>query len=176
MRDSLGIENVRLINDFEAIALSVPLLEPADCLAIGGIAAPARGERETFAIVGPGTGLGVAGLVRVRETAMPLAGEGGHVSFAPVGALEIHILDVLSKQFGRVSVERLLSGPGLRNIHAALAAVEGVTAPDLSPQEIGAQAEADPASLSGRVFAMFCGILGSFAGDVALTMARAMAS
>ncbi len=170
LRDALGIGSVRLINDFEAIALSVPLLVPEDWRAIGDVPAPPRLARETVAIVGPGTGFGVAGFVRVGETAVPLAGEGGHVSFAPVDALEVQILQALTKRFGRVSVERLLSGPGLRSLHAALAGIEGVTAPDLSPAEIAEQAEADPTSLCYRVFALFCGVLGSVAGDVALTL------
>jgi len=167
---ALGTQNVRLINDFEAIALSVPRLAAEDFVAIGGVAGPERRPHEVVAIVGPGTGLGVAGFVRTNETILPLAGEGGHVSFAPIDALEIEVLRSFMARFGRVSVERLLSGPGLRNLHAALATIEGVAAPDLSPEEITLKAEADSASLCGRVFAMFCAILGSVAGDVALTL------
>jgi glucokinase len=159
---ALGIARVKLINDFEAIALAVPHFGPADLLAVG----PARTTaRATVAIVGPGTGFGVAGGVPTDTGVTAIVSEGGHASFAPVDDVEIDILKNLTARFGRLSIERILSGPGLVTLSEAMGASSS-----LSPQEITAQAKADPASFCGTVFARFCAILGSVAGDIALVM------
>ncbi len=160
---ALGIAQVKLINDFEAIALAVSHLGPADLVAIG----PAKARvRATVAIVGPGTGFGVAGCVPAGKGVTAIVSEGGHASFAPVDDAEIAILQNLRARFGRLSVERILSGPGLVTLSEAMGAVP----PLLSPQEITARANADPGSFCAGVFARFCAILGSVAGDIALVM------
>ncbi len=159
---ALGIAQVRLINDFEAIALAVPHFGPADLLAIGPARTP---PRATVAIVGPGTGFGVAGCVPTDAGVTAIVSEGGHASFAPVDDVEIEILQTLRARFGRLSIERILSGPGLVTLSEAM----GTPSP-LSPQEITARAKADPDSFCGAVFARFCAILGSVAGDIALVM------
>lgn len=161
---ALGIASVELINDFEAIALSIPHLGAADRVDIGPAVEGEQGG--AVAVAGPGTGFGVAGLVHGAV----LVTEGGHVDFAPADDVEIRILEFLRRRFGHVSVERILSGPGLVNLHAAMAAIGTVAYEKLSPREITARAEADPASLCAAVFARFCAILGSVAGDIALTM------
>jgi len=161
---ALGIARVELINDFEAIALSVPHLGAADLVDIGP--AVEREKAATMAVAGPGTGFGVAGLVHGAA----LVTEGGHVDFAPADDLEIRILEFLRRRYGHVSVERILSGPGLANLHEAMAAIGAVAYEKLSPREITARAEADKASLCAAVFARFCAILGSVAGDIALTL------
>jgi glucokinase len=160
---ALGIAQVKLINDFEAIALAVPHFGPGDLLAIGPAATPVRA---TVAIVGPGTGFGVAGCVPTESGVTAIVSEGGHASFAPVDDVEIDILKNLRARFGRLSIERILSGPGLVTLGEAM----GAATPPLSPQEITARAKADPDSFCGTVFARFCAILGSVAGDIALVM------
>lgn len=153
---ALGMR-VTLLNDFEAIACSVPHLAACDLVTVGR---DIEGEKDgTVAIVGPGTGFGVGGWSHGHA----LVTEGGHADFAPGDDVEIEILKVLRARFGHVSWERLLSGPGLVNLHAAMGGRE-----TLSPQEITARVGRDP--LCTEVFARFCAILGSAAGDIALTL------
>lgn len=160
---ALGMERVTLINDFEAIAYAVPHLG-ADDLVVIGPDRPVR--RGAVAIVGPGTGFGVGGCIPAAEGVVALVSEGGHASFAPTDDVEIAILKSLSARFGRLSIERILSGPGLVVLAEAMGAVPGT----LTPQGITQAARDDADGFDGRVFARFCAILGSVAGDLALTM------
>jgi glucokinase len=160
---ALGMERVTLINDFEAIAYAVPDLGPDDLIAIGPDKPATRG---TVAIVGPGTGFGVGGCIPAAEGVVALVSEGGHASFAPTDEVEISILKSLGARFGRLSIERILSGPGLVVLAEAMGAVPGT----LTPQGITQAARGDAGGFEGRVFARFCAILGSVAGDLALTM------
>jgi len=123
---ALGIAQVELINDYEAIAHSISRLKEDDLRVIGPSVSAARGDRETVAIIGPGTGLGVGGYVCAEKTLMPLVTEGGHANFASSDDVEIEILKFLRRKFGHVSNERLLSGPGLMNLHEALSNIEGI--------------------------------------------------
>src|SRR5690606_25264818 len=113
-----------LVNDFAAQAMSIPLLGASDVAVIGSVAPrladDAPGNR-SYAVIGPGTGLGVGALLLRDGRAIALETEGGHAGFAPASPVEAGILEHLSRDFGRVSNERLLSGPGLVNIHRALA-------------------------------------------------------
>ena len=165
---TLGLNPVRLINDFEALAWGAPAV-PSDQLAsLGG---PATGDPDsTLAVLGPGTGFGVSALVRDahgREMALP--SEGGHACFAPGDALEDEILRILRQRYGRVSIERLICGPGLLNLHRALAAIEGRETLIDDPALITAEALAEPRSPCGATLARFCAMLGAVAGDIALT-------
>ena len=118
-------------------------------------------------ILGPGTGFGVAGLVRARGGETVLATEGGHVGFAPTDELEIEIWRRLARARGRISVERVLSGAGLFELYQALADIEGVAATLADQAAVQAAGEAgDP--LAARTVDRFCRILGSTAGDFAL--------
>ena len=148
---------VTLVNDFEAIALAVPQLAACDLVTIGPDIEGEKGA--TVAVVGPGTGFGVAGWSHGRA----LVTEGGHADFAPADDAEIEILKFLRGRFGHVSWERVLSGPGLVNLYEAMSGRE-----TLLPQQITARVGFDP--LCTEVFARFCAILGSAAGDIALTM------
>jgi glucokinase len=170
LSSALHIPNVRLINDYEAIARALPVLGKDDLRDIGGVASVEKGERETFAIVGPGTGFGVGGLVRKQGDLTPLVTEGGHADFAPADDVEVELLKVLRRKFGHVSNERILSGPGIVVLHDALTAVEGLPGETLESQEITARALKDPNSFSAKVLSRFCAILGSVAGDVTLVM------
>jgi glucokinase len=167
---SLGIASVQLINDYEAIAHSIAALKDSDLRVIGPSISARCGERETVAIVGPGTGLGVGGYVRTAQGLVALVTEGGHADFAPSDDTEIEILKFLRRKFGHVSNERVLSGPGLMNLHEALSDVEGVPHEKTESHDITARALAEPNSFCRKVLDRFFAILGSVAGDVALTM------
>jgi glucokinase len=119
-------------------------------------------------ILGPGTGFGVSCLARYRGLAVPMATEGGHIGFSPVTPEEHDVLRILQRKFGRASVERILSGPGLENLYAALAEIAGAKQPDeIEAPEIQGRAESgDP--LAKSTLEMFCAIFGSVAGDLAL--------
>lgn len=170
VRDALTLESVRLINDFAAQSLCLPLLGPGDAHAIGPRPAPDPGAaaRQTFAVIGPGTGLGVGALLLRHGTFSALETEGGHTSFAPADAEEIDILRFLAARHGRVSNERLVSGEGLVNLHQALAAIEGRQAEALAPEQITARAERGTDPLCIRVVERFCAIFGAVSGDAVL--------
>jgi glucokinase len=166
--ETLGLKPARLINDFEALAWGAPVV-PADQLAsLGG---PDEGEEHTaIAVLGPGTGFGVSALARDihgNEIAMP--SEGGHACFAPGDPIEDEILRILRKRYDRVSIERLICGPGLLNMHRALAEIDGRESHIDDPAQITQQALDDPRSHCGATLARFCAILGAAAGDIALT-------
>lgn len=163
---SRGFDQVRLINDFEALALSVNALGPND---LGDIGGPADGQAGgTVAVLGAGTGLGVGALVRDSQGEAVAVSEGGHIAFAPTDDLEIDILRKLAGRFGRVSLERLLSGPGLVNLYEALAGLKGVEPLPLDPKDVVERATAGRDPLCAEALERFCRIYGAAAGDFAL--------
>ena len=166
--ETLGLKPARLINDFEALAWGAPVV-PADQLAsLGG---PDEGEEHaTVAVLGPGTGFGVSALVRDgRGGEMAMPSEGGHACFPPGDPIEDEILRILRKRYTRVSIERLICGPGLLNMHRALAEIDGRETHIDDPAQITQEALDDPRSHCGATLARFCAILGAVAGDIALT-------
>ena len=170
-RDMLGFRDVHLLNDFAAQAMAISLYRPQDVVRIGGVDwTPALAhEPRTYAVIGPGTGLGVGGLVVRDGRCYPLETEGGHVSFPPGTPEEIRILEILSAQFGRVSNERLVCGPGLVNIHRALCEIAGADPGLPEPKDITARAaQGDP--LGMRAVDVFCAVFGAIAGDLVLTL------
>jgi glucokinase len=171
VRDALGLDAVYLVNDFLAQAASIRLLQPGDTVALGAPAwRPATDARpRNFAILGPGTGLGMGGLLVRGKRSYPLATEGGHASFAPGTPEEIDILRRLSAHYGRVSNERLVSGPGLVNIHRALSELAGTDPGPMQPPEVSARAAAGDARCM-RAVDIFCATFGAIAGDLALTL------
>ncbi len=165
---TLGLNPVRLINDFEALAWGAPVV-PDDMLAsLGG---PAMGDPDAaIAVLGPGTGFGVSALVRDgRGGEMAMPSEGGHACFAPGDPIEDEILRILRRRYDRVSIERLICGPGLLNLHRALAEIEGRESHIDDPAQITAEALESHNSPCGATLARFCAILGAVAGDIALT-------
>ena len=164
LRDELDLEALLLVNDFAAMSHCLPLLAAADMYAIGGLP-PARIDlrsRQTFAVIGPGTGLGVGALLVDGGRFVGLQTEGGHVGFAPGDAVETEVLRRLMERFGRVSAERVLCGSGLVNLHRAL---HPQSAED-TPERITAVADTDPHCR--ETIERFCAMLGSIAGDFAL--------
>lgn len=164
----LGLSCLRLVNDFAAQAMALQLLADADLVAVGGPGRrPPSSARQSYAVLGPGTGFGVSALIVNDGVAMALETEGGHASFAPVTAQEKAIMESLSARFGRVSNERLVSGGGLQNIHRALLDLHGETRPELRPQDITAGAGAGDVRCSETV-EQFCAAFGAIAGDMVL--------
>ncbi len=141
-RDALGLDRLELVNDFAAQAMAIARLDAADVIPIGAArwAGSSSDADRTYAVIGPGTGLGVGGLLRRNGRYHALQTEGGHVSFAPGTPEEIQLLQRLSGEFGRVSNERILSGTGLINLHRALSAIGGADPGSLRPEDITARA------------------------------------
>jgi glucokinase len=162
-----GFAQARLINDYAALGYAVEHLSGKDLVSIGGEHAGIPGE--TVGVVGAGTGLGVSALVRDAFSSAVMVTEGGHIAFAPVDETEFEILRVLFERFPRVSVERVLSGPGLANIHWALSRIGGAKDPvQLAPEEVTTCAVAGTDPVAVRALDVFCGIYGRFAGDMTL--------
>jgi len=168
LASTLNLDHHVLLNDFEAVGYAVAAADDVYFSHICGpdIALPTKG---VCSIVGPGTGLGVAVLVRDDGRVTVLPTEGGHSGFAPVDDLDDLILAHLRAQHDRVSVERVVSGPGLRTIFLVLAKMMGLNMPDASDKELWTAALQGHDALSAAALDRFCQCLGSFAGDVALT-------
>lgn len=159
-------EAVKLLNDFAAQALACPRLDEDDLKPIGP---KLRGGSDCpIVILGAGTGFGVAALARADRGDVAVATEGGHIAFAPNDELEVQVWRKLAARFGRVSIERLLSGPGLFDLYGAVAGIEGCEAAAADPKAVIDAANAGD-DLAGRVVDRFCGIFGAVAGDLALS-------
>ncbi|MBX3490137.1 glucokinase [Parvibaculum sp.] len=163
-----GVAAPRLMNDFAALALAIPALTPADIRRLGAPGTPVPGAPAI--VIGAGTGLGVSALLPDGARAHVVAGEGGHVDLAPQGPREMAVLSHLQAQFGHVSAERVLSGPGLATLHAALVAIDGAAPAPLTPEEVAIRAHGGQCPQSREAVALFCGWLGAVAGDAALTL------
>ncbi len=162
---------VRLLNDFEAIAYSIPFLTADDCLPIDFPKSTALpDEHYTVGIVGSGTGLGTAGLRKHGDLIIPISGEGSHGGFAPESQVQLDILIKLRERFDRVSTERLVSGPGLENIYCALIRIHKENRPKLSAADIFAKANDNSDPRAAEAVHVFFEILGQYAGDLALTL------
>ncbi|MFT0850795.1 glucokinase [Achromobacter sp. F4_2707] len=167
-RKALKLERLVLLNDFSALALALPHL-PSDELELIGSGQPVRGT--PIGLLGPGTGLGVSGLIPTSEGKwVALAGEGGHTSFSPCDETETWLWEQAREIYGHVSTERFLSGAGLQLIYQCLTRQEGQPQEDLAPWDITARALEQSCSLSLRTLDIFCAILGTAAANLALTL------
>jgi len=165
---NFSVHNAKLLNDFEAVAYSIPHLHTEDSVVIGlPDQRPTLDDDFNIAILGPGTGLGTGGLIRRGQTVIPIVAEGGHVGFAPNSQLQVEVLNSLRSKFDRVSVEHLVSGPGIENIYWALTQIYGEQRDLLSAQEIFANGDDSRATETTQ---MFFDILGQVAGDLALVL------
>ena len=167
VRRELGLTTLLIVNDFTALAMAIPGLTRADLMQVGqGAPAP----NAVIGVLGPGTGLGVSGVIPTADGFVTLGSEGGHVNFAPGDEREFAILQTAWKEWPHVSNERLISGPGMEIIHRALAARNGVAAPARKAAEIvnSALDEQDPLCL--EVLECFCGMLGAAAANLAVTL------
>lgn len=174
LRRELGLARLAVVNDFEALARALPGLAPAQWQRLGGpeprpFADAPRGT--VLAVLGPGTGLGVGAVLRTDRGWQALPAEGGHATLAAADSLQAEVIAHLRRDYAHVSAERVLSGPGLPRLQAALAAVLGRPAPrTLTPAEVVAAAQQQGDELAGRTLDLFAAFLGGFAGDLALTL------
>ena len=167
LREHLGLDRLLLVNDFTALALSVPRLGPDDLHAVGG-GTPVAGQ--AIGLIGPGTGLGVSGLVPTADGYLPLQGEGGHVTLAARDAREARIIEWMWRHHDHVSAERLLSGPGLVMLHDAVRDLADAPTCELGSADITARALARTCPYCAEALDLFCAMLGTVAGDLALTL------
>lgn len=167
MEQQLGLESLQVMNDFTAVAMCLPALTSAQKVQVGaGDIQPGK----PMAVLGAGTGLGVAHLLQVNDQFIPLPGEGGHVDWAAQNVQEWFIQQTLAKEYGHVSPERLLSGPGLEAIYTALALYRQISVTPLSAAEIAHKALTGECTLAQDTVKQFFASLGSVAGDLALTL------
>lgn len=176
-RKALSLDRFVAVNDFTAVALAAPRLGVADTMKVGGGTAVGGAP---IAVLGPGSGLGVSGLLP-RPTAgqgkggwVALSGEGGHATMAACDDREAEVLAALRARIGHVSAERVLSGPGLSALYAALAEVNGELlseAPEAAEITAAGLAQSDPMAV--ETIDLFCAMLGTVAGNLALTLGAA---
>ncbi len=166
LRAAFGFAQVHICNDFEATALSLPHLTAADLYPLGGGAAVSGAP---MAVLGPGTGLGVACCVPGSLGSVVIPSEGGHATMAATSRREDAIIDHLRRQFGHVSAERVVSGSGLENLYRAVIAIDGIEAPTRNAAEITNAALEGRCPVARAALDLFCAMLGAIAGNVALT-------
>ena len=159
------LEKLLVINDFAALSYAVPGLSNTQVRQIGG-----RQQQGNMAVLGPGTGLGVSGVVVRNGQHSVIEGEGGHVSFAPANALEARLLQHIWKKHKRVSSERLLQGKGLLLIYQSLCEIDQTAVVFDSPEQVSHHAINDTCGYCQQALQVYCAMLGSFAGDLVLTL------
>ncbi len=164
LAQTTGARHARLINDYAGLAFALPHLADADCKTIGPVT---KGFGDVHAVMGAGTGFGASVLVGGEFGPYCLSTESGHMSFAPVNDYESEILRFLRKKYGRVTIEMLLSGPGLVNLYKAISSIRGEPAHDLTPAQI-THLDGDDATGSYYTVEAFLDILASVCGDLAL--------
>ena len=167
VKKQFGFRYFRCINDFGALAYATLQLEGKDLHLIHeGVSNPMSSR----AVVGPGTGLGVAGLVRYGDHWVPVAGEGGHMTCAPANRIEMEVRNIIEPGDKHISAERFVSGPGLVNLYKALTIIHGKSFEALSPSEISRRAIEQIDDECEKALQMFYQMLGSVAGNVCLVM------
>jgi glucokinase len=165
--EKLGVDSFVIVNDFGAVGHAVAQAGPEHFLHLTGPDQPLP-DAGTISIMGPGTGLGVAHILRKNGSYHVQATEGGHIDFAPLDSIEDAVLARLRKRYRRVSVERVVAGPGISDIYETLASIEGRAVQQLDDKiiwELGASGED---SLAAAAIDRFCLSLGSVAGDITL--------
>ena len=169
LKQQMGFNQLIVKNDFTALAMSIPLLSVTDLVQVGGVINESS-KKTALALVGAGPGLGVSGLIPLGDLWVPLEGEGGHVTAAAANDREFDIIRICRQQYPHVSAERLVSGMGLQNLYQSICTLEQVTAEPLTPQNISDQALDGSNAYCVEALDIFCGLLGSVAGDVVLTL------
>lgn len=171
IRGDLGVGLAKVLNDFEAVAWSIPYIEDAFLESVGQASQKSLPTDDfNVAIVGPGTGLGTGGLCKRDGVLIPIVGEGGHIGFAPKSKVQIELLEVLRDKFERVCVERLVSGSGIENIYWALSVLRGDKQGQLPAADIFAAANDGTDPVAADATQLFFEILGQVAGDIALVL------
>lgn len=167
VRQQLGLSRMIFLNDFTALAMAVRHLPANELEPIGGGRPVANAA---IGIIGPGTGLGVSGLIPSGEHWIPLQGEGGHVTLSVMNEREIAVLTQLHQRFSHVSAERVISGPGLVNLYEALCAIDRIVPDSLAPKEITRRAAEASCKHCMEAVSMFCALFGTLCGNLVLTL------
>jgi glucokinase len=165
--ERFGFDRLEVINDFTALALALPHLRPEERLPVGGGTAVTD---MPIGVLGPGSGLGVSGLVPSKSGWIALNGEGGHATMAPASDRESAVLNQMRHHFDHISAERVLSGPGLVNLYNTLAQLDGVPARGYRAPQVTDLALSGEDPLCVETLGMFCAMLGTMAGNLALTI------
>ncbi|GGW76981.1 glucokinase [Alteromonas halophila] len=168
LKSQLKLDNLFVINDFTAVAHSLPVLSSEQVIQIGEGTAKETGNKAVF---GPGTGLGVEHITCVESEWVTIDGEGGHIDFAPVDETDVVIWRYLQNNFGRASAEEVMSGRGIMNIYRALTAHYQKTAEFDDPAQVTEAALDGSCDICTSTLTQFCRIMGSFAGNIALNAA-----
>ncbi len=167
VREQLGLSRLIFLNDFTALAMALRHLPEHELEAIGGgrpvVDAP-------IALIGPGTGLGVSGLIPSGAHWIPLQGEGGHATLSVMTEREIAVLRQLHQRFSHVSAERVISGPGLVNLYEAISVLDRKVPDTLTPAQITRRAGESSCARCMEAVSMFCALLGTMAGNLVLTL------
>lgn len=166
LRRHLAIERLVVVNDFAAVATAIPHLHRSARYQVGGDKALATAP---IGVLGPGSGLGVGGIVPAGDDWLPISGEGGHVTMAPANVREAAVLDRMRTRFDHVSAERVLSGPGLMNLYNTLAEIDGVPATYYTAAQITELGIGGQEPHCREAVEMFSAMLGTVAGNLALT-------
>ncbi len=167
IRAAFGMASALIVNDFAALALAVPALPASGIHAIGPGTAS---DDAPIVVIGPGTGFGASALIRDGRREIPLVTEGGHATLAGENRREDAIIEALRGRVGHVSVERALSGDGLVHLYSAAAALAGRDAGPLTAAEVVSNAIAGNCAECRAALDLFCALLGSVAGNIALTL------
>jgi len=166
-REKLGLTHLHMLNDFTALALSLPKLGPDELVQIGSGKAVAG---KSIGLVGAGTGLGVSGLIPCANGYSAIEGEGGHLTMPGFNAREAGLIALARKRFAHVSAERLLSGPGLKLLYEVIAESQGIPGENLQADEISKRGVAGSCPICRETIDMFCAMIGTVAADVALVL------
>jgi glucokinase len=167
LRGHLALEELHVFNDFAAVAAAMPHLGAEERTQVGG-GAPLPDA--PIGVLGPGSGLGVGGVIPCATGWQPLPGEGGHATMAPANSRESAMLDRMRAHYDHVSAERILSGPGLVDLYNTLTEIDGVPAISYTAPQITNTAVCDSDSYCREAVDMFCAMLGTVAGNLALTL------
>jgi glucokinase len=167
LKTRLGLTSLTVVNDFAATAMAVPHLPEDDRFLVGPSCPETVGP---IGIIGPGTGLGMSALIPDGRQWVLVAGEGGHATLPTSTPEEDEIVRVLRTRWDHVSAERALCGAGLVNIYRALCAIDGTTPEALTPADVTDRAIGGSDKTCARAFGHFCAMLGTVAGDLALTI------
>ncbi|TDK61911.1 glucokinase, partial [Sapientia aquatica] len=170
MRLQLGLETLVIVNDFTALAMAVPRLSPSDLHQIGEATGVETGKQTVMGVIGPGSGLGMSGLIPAGDGWISLGSEGGHSSFSPRNEREVAVLRYAWKSFEHVSFERLLSGPGMELMYRALADYANKPGLDLTAPEITERALNATDPICEETLDVFCALLGTAAANLAVTL------
>jgi glucokinase len=166
-REALGLQQLKVLNDYTALALALPGLGDEQRIQVGsgqGLAG------HPLAVLGPGTGLGISGVVPAGNRWVPLESEGGHASYGPLNAREQEIIEVMRERLEHVSAESLVSGRGLSLLYEVITRLELGEGSRLAPDAVTEQALRLQCPMAIEAMTIFCNILGTVAGNLALTL------